>query len=188
MKSAVALLLALSVSTTVSGAERIASPDVPTEIQVIGAKPFFRAHAVGTQNYMCVASGSTYEWKFIGPQATAFDSTLQQVLTHFHSVNAFDNNAIQATWQHSRDSSAVWARLHSFSTDPAYVAPGAIEWLLLDVTGREWGPTGGNKLTAATQIQRINTVGGVKPSPESCSASTVNTRQLVPYEADYYFY
>jgi hypothetical protein len=72
--------------------------------------------------------------------------------------------------------------------DPLYVAPGAIEWLLLDVTGQELGPTAGNKLTPSLLIQRINTVGGVKPPSADCTATTLNTRKLVPYEADYYFY
>ena len=74
------------------------------------------------------------------------------------------------------------------STDPAYVAPGAIEWLLLQVTAAQFGPNGGNKLALTVFIQRINTLGGVKPPASECTAATLNTRKLVPYEADYYFY
>ena len=74
------------------------------------------------------------------------------------------------------------------SLDARYVAPGAIEWLLLDVSGAEPGPTGGEKLSSAVIIQRVNTRGGVKPPATECTPATVNTRNFVPYEADYYFY
>jgi hypothetical protein len=37
-------------------------------------------------------------------------------------------------------------------------------------------------------IQRVHTVGGIKPPAAECTASTINTRRFVPYEADYYFY
>ena len=50
------------------------------------------------------------------------------------------NNAIQATWQDSGDTSAVWAKRRDGSMDAAYVAPDAIEWLLLDVTGATGRP------------------------------------------------
>ena len=69
-----------------------------------------------------------------------------------------------------------------------FVAPGAIEWLLLDVSGEEFGPTAGDKLARAAFIQRVNTIGGIKPPSAECTAATLNTRKLVPYEADYYFY
>ena len=167
-------------------AEQIVPPAVPPALTVPDAfKPFLKAHAVGTQNYICApaATPSGFDWLFIGPQATLFDDDLGQSLTHFQSVNAFQN-AIQATWQHSRDSSVVWATKHS----GASVTPDAIEWLLLDVTGTELGPTGGDKLARTTYVQRVNTVGGVKPPSTECGSSTLNTRRLVPYQADYYFY
>jgi hypothetical protein len=167
-------------------AEQIVPPAVPPALTVPDAfKPFLKAHAVGTQNYICApaATPSGFDWLFIGPQATLFDDDLGQSLTHFQSVNAFQN-AIQATWQHSRDSSVVWAAKHSGAT----VTPDAIEWLLLDVTGTELGPTGGDKLARTTYVQRVNTVGGVKPPSTECGSSTLNTRRLVPYQADYYFY
>lgn len=170
---------------------RIVAPDVPAGLEVTGPfKPFLKAHAIGTQNYICApaATASGVDWLFIGPQATLFDDAVEQSLTHFQSSNALDGGAIQATWQHSRDSSAVWAKRHSGSIDAAYVAPNSIEWLLLDVTGWRLGPTGGNRLAGTAFIQRVNTAGGVKPPSAECSASTLNTRRLVSYEADYYFY
>lgn len=162
-------------------------PSVPAEIELSSAyKVFFFGHAVGTQNYMCApaATPSGVNWFFIGPQATLFDSTGEQVVTHFLSKNPLRNDALQATWQHSRDSSKVWAQ----RLNGAVVAPDAIEWLLLEVTGPEAGPTGGVKLNAAVRIHRVNTVGGMKPPASECTPATINARKFVPYEADYYFY
>ena len=96
----------------------------------------------------------------------------------------------RATWQHSRDTSAVWAMATpaTTSSDPAFVAQGAIPWLLLQVVGAQNGPTGGDTLTATTFIQRLNTSGGVAPSTGCTESTDGGKRALVPYTADYYFY
>ena len=52
------------------------------------------------------------------------------------------------------------------------------------MVGDQDGPTGGDKLTATTFIQRLNTSGGVAPST-NC---TLGDQALVDYEADYFFY
>jgi len=181
---AVAVLLATLLSTTVRAADRIIPPAVPEGLDAPeGFKPFLVGHAIGTQNYICVVAGNAFDWVFIGPQATIYDANAEQILTHFHSKNAIDG-VIDATWQHSRDTSAVWARKDKGAT----VDPTAIEWLLLKMSGTQLGPTLGDKVTSTQYIQRVNTVGGLKPAVAECSAATVNTRRLVYYEADYYFY
>lgn len=144
-------------------------------------------HATGTQNYICAAAAAGFTWLPIGPQATLFDEGVQQILTHFQSTNPSLADVIHATWQHSRDTSRVWAAKVAGSSDPAYVLPDAIEWLLLEVTGVSAGPAGGGCLVPTTFIQRVNTVGGKEP-PIPCTESIRNKRMLVPYEADYYFY
>ena len=98
-----------------------------------------------------------------------FDDDNKQIITHFLSPNLGPippevADTLRATWQHSRDTSTVWAKLSTESSDPAFVAPGAIPWLLLQVVGAKDGPTGGHKLTATTFIQRLNTSGGKAPS------------------------
>jgi hypothetical protein len=189
--TAVIAALTIAVSAAPHATERIPRPVVPLNIEVSAEyKLFLRGHAVGTQNYICApaATPSGVDWLFIGPQATVFDDDGQQLLTHFHSKNPFQGDVIHATWQHSGDTSAAWAKKFTGSTDAAYVAPDAIEWLLLDVTGAQVGPTGGSKLSATKFIQRVNTVGGKPPAAADCTASTLNTRKLVSYEADYYFY
>jgi hypothetical protein len=169
----------------------VSRPSVPTNLEApAGFEPFLVRHASGTQNYICVpaATPTGGDWLFLGPQATVFKADGQQDLTHFLSRNPFKGDALHATWQHSGDTSVVWATKYQGSTDPAYVAPGAIEWLLLEMTGAQVGPTGGGKLAATRFIQRVNTVGGLKPAAGDCTASTVYARRLVDYEADYYFY
>jgi len=186
---AILIAMAIPLATVAQALDRIAPPAVPTDIQVqAGFRPFLVAHASGTQNYICALVGTEFTWLFIGPQATLFNSTLQQVATHFHSTNPYQDDAIQATWQSSRDTSSVWAVKYKGSTDSAYVAPDAIEWLLLEVKGAQAGPTGGTTLVPAKWIQRVNTSGGLAPPASECNAGTLKNRKLVPYEADYYFY
>jgi hypothetical protein len=182
--------LTIALGGIVQAIERITPPSVPEDIAVSGLKPFLRGHAIGTQNYICApaATASGVDWLFIGPQATLFNADGEQIVTHFQSSNPFKGGVIHATWQHSRDTSAVWAKKYKGSTDANYVSPDAIEWLLLEVTGQQVGPTGGDRLATTTFIQRLNTVGGVAPPSSECTASSINTRRLVPYEADYYFY
>ena len=171
--------------------EQLVAPAVPAGLEVPEPyQPYFRAHAIGTQNYICAPAATTsgFDWLFIGPQATLFDDGGDQRATHFQSLNVFQADAIQATWQDSRDSSVVWATKDSGSTDPLYVAPGAIEWLRLAVTGTAFGPQGGGRLARTGFIQRVNTAGGIKPPASQCTSATLNSRRLVPYQADYYFY
>jgi hypothetical protein len=174
-------------------AERINPPAVPDNLKVAdGSKAFLVGHAYGTQNYICLPTATGFAYSLFTPQATLFNDHFKQLITHFFSVNPNldDNGAIRATWQDSRDSSAVWAKvaLDGISTDEKFVRKGAVAWLLLDVVGTQEGPSGGDRLTVTTQIQRLNTSGGVAPST-GCSVSTdVGTKAFVPYTADYFFY
>src|SRR4051812_38852468 len=68
------------------------APAVPPLLEVEdGYSPFLIAHAVGTQNYVCLPSGATVAWRFIAPQATLFHDVhgdlRQQLATHFLSAN-----------------------------------------------------------------------------------------------------
>ena len=191
MKVVVALVLAVAVSAAAHAADRLVPPAVPTGIEApAGFKPVLMGHAIGTQNYICAPAPSAagVEWLPIGPQATLFNDETDQILTHFQSGNPFQGGVIDATWQHSRDTSAVWARKIKGSSDPNFAAEDAIEWLLLGTTGAQMGPAGGDRLAQTRFIQRVNTVGGLKPPASECSGATVNVRRLVSYEADYYFY
>ena len=174
-----ALIVAMSIALSApaqAAPDKLIPPAVPSGLEMeAGWNPFFVAHAVGTQNYICARANTLtgVDWLFIGPQATAFDDYGEQVLTHFQSKNPERNNAFHATWQHSKDTSAVWAIRLNGSLDSAYVAPGAIEWLLLEVSGRQVGPTSGSKLAGTKYIQRVNTTGGVKPPAAECTPQTL---------------
>jgi hypothetical protein len=183
-----AIVLALQTATSIAA--------VPPEIQPpAGNSVYLVGHASGTQNYICQVSESGFFWKFIGPQATVFVNLQwnnfeikQQIATHFLSPNPSEGGVARATWQSSLDTSAVWAKAIATSTDPRYVAPGAIPWLLLQVAGARPGPTGGSTLTQTTFIQRLNTSGGAAPSTGCSEQAQVGITVFVPYTADYYFY
>jgi hypothetical protein len=168
--------------------QRPTPPPVPDEIQVpSGYTPYLAAHAVGTQGYVCVAIGSAFSWTPFGPQATLFNQDNEQILTHFLSPTPY-SLLPNPTWQHSRDSSVVWAQVSTSSSDLNYVAPGAIAWLLLEAVVLGDGPTGGDKLIPTRYIQRVNTVDGMAPGTGCATAADIKKRALVPYEADYFFY
>jgi Protein of unknown function (DUF3455) len=180
----IACATALAVAFTVALLQPAHADRVPNRIKVPrGNTAFLEGHAIGTQNYICLPSG----WTFFGPQATLFDADDRQVITHFLSPNPFESDTARATWQHSRDTSTVWAMAVDSSSNPRFVAPGAIPWLLLQVVGSQDGSTDGDKLSETTFIQRVNTVGGTAPST-GCTPSDVGKKAFVPYEADYVFY
>jgi hypothetical protein len=196
---------------------------VPANLQPpAGNVPYRVGHALGNQNYVCTAAGA---WTLYGPDATLFDKANNEVITHLLSNNPFENATPpppgttwnpalggnpRPTWQSVLDTGTIWVNNTlspsgpaQASTDPNYVASGAISWLLLPVVcgsnfpcgGALPGPSGGTKLTQTTYVQRVNTSGGCMPSagPEvpGCSASsacTAGAKFLAPYTADYYFY
>ena len=163
-------------------------PLVPSDLVVSSDhRPYLIAHAIGTQNYVCAPKGEGFAWKPYGPQATLFDDNGRQLTTHFLSPNPDEGGKARPTWQHSRDTSAVWANPVEDSTDPMYVEPGAIAWLKLEIVGRTRGVEG-RRLADTTWIQRINTVGGIAPETGCSAATQLGERALVPYETDYVFY
>ena len=186
----------------------IVVPPVPSNLEVpTENRVYLEGHAVGTQDYICMpcpnaitpaasCPASGFAWAFYGPQATLFDvddGDDHQIITHFLSPNPAEADKPRPTWQQSRDTSIVWANNSSppaqSSSDPAFVAAGAIPWLLLPVAGTQVGPTGGDKLTKTTFIQRLDTAGGIAPAASACAAAAdAGKKALVPYSADYFFY
>lgn len=184
---AAAIAVALTQSTSASGGD---VPAVPGAIQVPAGNKLFRVgHASGTQNYVCLPAGSGVRYVLFTPQATLFEKD-KQLMTHYFSPNPAEGGSIRATWQHSGDSSAVWGEVKpgNSSADPAFVAPGAIPWLLVTIVGYQDGPGGGDKLQPTTFIQRLNTSGGAAPATGCSSPADVGRQAFVPYTADYYFY
>jgi Protein of unknown function (DUF3455) len=202
---ATALAVALTVALPQPAhADPVTPPPVPANIEVpAGNTAFLLGQAVGTQNYICLPcpnpatsmcpDASGFAWILFTPQATLFNDDDKQLITHYFSPNPFETNTnpgvlddhmIRATWQHSKDTSTVWAMAIASSSG----AGGAIPWLLLRVVGAQDGPTGGDTLTPTTFIQRLNTTGGVAPSMGCGSLTDVGKQAFVPYTADYFFY
>lgn len=185
----VALASALAASLVQPASAQITPPAVPAGLEAPeGSEAFLVGHAVGTQNYVCLPAGSKFAWALFTPQATLFDDAAEQLTTHFASPNPFEGGTVRPTWQHSQDTSSVWVRLLTSSSDPAFVAPGAIPWLLLEVVGALAGPNGGAALHPTAYIHRVNTSGGVAPSTGCEKRADVGARRYVPYTADYVFY
>ena len=118
--------------------------------------------------------------------STQLQRSTVEVATHYLSPSTTEaDTPARATWQSSLDSSAVWAKKIQESSDPAYVAPNAIPWFLLEVTGDRPGPMGGTQLSNTSYIQRVRTSGGTAPT-SACTEAGVLV--FVPYTADYIFY
>ena len=176
------LALALPVAVSAQNGGKIEVPEVPaTHAAPEGNVAFLQTRAYGTQQYICLPTG----WKQFAPQATLYPQNApMQIATHFLSTNPVDGLP-RPTWQDAHDGSAVWGKVVGLPlTDPAYVAPGAIPWLLLEAAGTAVGPIGGEVLAKTTYIQRVNTQGGVAPA----GTCTVGAVALVPYSTDYFFY
>jgi hypothetical protein len=166
-------------------------PQVPPNLEVEpGHEAFLVGHATGTQNYVCLPSGSGFAWSLFTPAATLFDDDHSPLITHYFGPNPFEDGTTRAVWRHSRDASRVWGRAVESSTDPQFVESGAIPWLLVKVkdVGAQAGPTGGRNLTDTTYIQRVNTQGGAAPGSGCDQPSDVGHRAFVPYSAGYVFY
>ena len=191
-----ALLFAPSLGTPLMAqAGRVTVPPVPANLKVpAGHTPYLKTSAVGTQNYVCLPSETGATWTFLGPQATLFvtfpwfgGEARQQVATHYLSTNSAEGGIARPAWQNSADSSTVWAKSIASSSDPLFVSPASIPWLLLEIVGKQKGPMGGAVFEGTTYIQRLKTSGGIKPET-GCEESSVGAVSLVPYTTDYFFY
>ena len=175
-------------------AQTITPPPVPDGLEVeAGNEPFLLGRGVGTQNYVCSPCDPTklncplgVAFTLFTPQATLFNDQEEQLITHFSSPNPVENGIIRVTWQDSRDTSTVWASLVKAVT----VRADSIPWVLLNVkdTGTQAGPTGGDRLTKTTFIQRLNTIGGLAPADGCLSSMDLGHQAFVHYTADYFFY
>ena len=180
----------------VGHAQNVTPPPVPgTLVPQDGSEAFLVAHAFGSQDYVCAASGSGVAFVLTTPEAVLFDNPVgnptHRIINHFFSPNPIEGGTIRATWQSTRNSSVFWGKLEktaTFDTDPDFVAKDAIAWVLLSRAGVLEGSGNGDNLAAATFVQRVNTVGGLAPSIGCNSPDDITKTAIVPYEADYVFY
>ncbi len=143
-----------------------AETPLPDTIAAPGEATVLTVHAEGAQIYECRAGADGKPaWAFREPIATLLVDG-KTVGRHYSGPN----------WEHS-DGSAVVGKA-------AGNAPGAtpndIPWLKLEVISHR----GSGILTAATTVQRINTIGGGKLEGACDKAGAFKS---APYSADYVF-
>ena len=197
----IACATALAVAFTVSlpqlaDADHVTPPPVPANIQVpAGNKAFLEGHAVGTQNYICLPCPNPTTPRCVptSPASPGYSSRRRPpcstTMIGKSSPTSSAPTRLRITqsrsWppDDSRHVAGLAGHEHRLghddqsSSDPAFVAPGAIAWLLLEVVGAEDGPTGGDTLTATTFVQRLNTSGGIAPSTGCTSLQTSARRR-----------
>jgi hypothetical protein len=195
--AAFGLMVAAGVQAA-DGDDHVKPPRVPGILEVEdGNRAFLIGHGVGTQNYVCVpsaTSASGFAFSLFTPQATLLDDAGDQLITHFFSPNGDPHvgppeaGTIRVTWEDSRDTSRVWGFVLQQSTDEYFVRQDSVAWLLVQASGVAAGPTGGDRLTKTTFIQRVNTVGGLAPTTGCSTFEDLGRKAFVPYSADYVFY
>jgi hypothetical protein len=117
-------------------AQTVTPPPVPAGLEVEAPnEAFLLGRGVGTQNYVCQPADSLgrVAWTLFTPEATLFSDQREQLTTHFFSPNPAEGFIVRVTWQDSRDTSTVWARLIKSVPDPN--ESGAIPWLKLQAAG-----------------------------------------------------
>jgi hypothetical protein len=147
-------------SEPIQGSHPSGVAPVPAEIRVPpGNRLVAQLTGPGVQVYECTAG----TWVFLEPVAQLHD--LSQVAIHFRGPS----------WESTRDGSLVEA-----TTVASSPVVGAIPQLLLHETLTR----GDGIFGRVTYVQRLDTVGGVKPSTPCIQGQT----RGVPYSAVYRFY
>jgi hypothetical protein len=144
-------------------------PELPPQCGMIAAPAeatlAFNLYAIGVQVYRWNGAG----WDFVEPDAKLYADVKYrgQVATHY----------VGPKWESNSGGWVLAKRADGCDVDPA----NNIQWLLLDTVTTE-GP---GPFSKVTHIQRVNTIGGVKPM---AAGTTVGETKRVPYTAEYYFY
>jgi len=124
----------------------------------------FHAYAAGVQIYRWTGAS----WVFVAPRATLYADPNRQAVVGRHYAGP--------TWESVSGSTVVGAVAKRCAPTQT-----AIPWLLLDATSS----AGNGVFHDVTQIQRVNTVGGLAPST---TGNVPDEIAEVPYSAEYLFY
>lgn len=145
------------------------APEVDPSIAVpSGNKLAFALDAVGSQVYVCQASGSGYAWTLQAPDALLYKRG-KKAGTHYAGP----------TWEYKDGSLVVGAKVSAFTPDTT-----AIPWLLLQATSH----TGKGKMDDVTYVQRLYTEGGLAPDAATCTYEHVGEVSPIEYVATYYYF
>jgi len=145
---------------------------LPAAVQVpAGHKVAMETVGVGQITYECRAKKDAmgHEWVFVGPDAKLMDRMGQQVGKYYGPP---------ATWE-SMDGSKLTAT--QLAVAPA--AAGSIPLQLVKANPA----MGMGAMQGVSYIQRVATQGGVAPAM-ACDATSMGSKQIVKYQADYIFW
>jgi len=172
-KLGIAALAAIWLTSFALAAARAAvidpeGPQLPAECSELqvedGNKLAFHVYAAGSQIYRWNGTA----WVLFAPDAKLYVNENYQGLIGTHFAGP--------TWKSNSGSSVVAARVKDCLPDANSIA-----WLKLQTVVAD-GP---GVFSRVTFIQRVNTVGGLKPTSPG---SFVGEEIKVPYTAEYYFY
>jgi hypothetical protein len=159
--------LPLLLVATVHLVDPAVAQDIPAELAppvgtaLIGTYP-----AEGVQIYACTARGAINEWVFKSPDAHLVDAQGKTFAKHYAGP----------TWE-AADGSKIVGNV--METVPA-PSGDAVPWLLLSAES-----SGRGVLAAARFVERVKTVGGIKPRG---TCPNVGAELRVPYTAVYLIY
>ena len=141
-----------------AGCEQLAAP--------AGNAVAYRVYASGVQVYRWNGTA----WAFVAPEANLFASANYRghVGTHY----------VGPTWESNSGSLVVSSGTTAIPCTPDATA---IPWLRLTAVSSN-GP---GIFDGVTYIQRVNTVGGIRPTTPG---ATVGQEARIPYTTEYYFY
>ena len=147
--------------------------NIPDNLQVpAGNTLAYEVHAQGVQIYRCQESADTkgtFAWSLVAPDADLMNDANERVGFHYAGP----------TWE-SKDGSWVSGKVMERADSP----DGAIPWLLLQGVSEQ----GDGVLGKISFIQRLDTVGGLAPAADTCTAEQDKATMRVPYSALYVFY
>jgi hypothetical protein len=141
-----------------AGCEQLAAPE--------GYQVAYRVYAVGVQVYRWNGTA----WGFVGPEAGLFANENYRGLVGSHYGGP--------TWETVSGSLVVSSATTAIPCTPD---PTAIPWLRLTAVSS----SGPGILDGVKYIQRVNTVGGLRPTEPG---TTVGQDARIPYTTEYYFY
>ena len=159
-----------SITLAVSLDESIQPPTLPAGCEQLAApaghEVAYHVYAVGVQIYRWTGSS----WAFVAPEAGLFASQNYRGLVGSHYGGP--------TWETVSGSSVASLGTLAIPCTPDTTA---IPWLRLPAVSS----SGPGVLEGVTYIQRVNTVGGLRPTDPGTAVDQI---ARIPYTTEYYFY
>jgi len=159
-----------SITLGVSLDESMQPPVLPAGCELLAApagnEVAYRVYAAGVQIYRWTGSA----WAFVAPEAGLFAGKNYRGLVGTHYGGP--------TWE--SNSGSMVASLATTAI-PCTPDPTAIPWLRLTAVSN----SGPGIFEGVTYIQRVNTVGGIRPTQPG---TVVDQEARIPYTTEYYFY